>query len=458
MHNLTSPDYDIDVVEAWDISKGAGVTVAVVDRGIDPYHNDLSPNFHSRSFDAESGTPGSIFTGEPHGTHVAGIIAAVGNNGTQVIGVAHQAKILRISHDTRIPNATTSSKLASGINWAWNDGKADVINCSWGDVSGAYYNQLHSAVLEEAIINAMTQGRERNGSNKGCVVVFSSGNTGRTGARMDYPANFHPDILAVGAIDRSGLRMDRSSNLSSGYGERLDVVAPGVDIISTLPYNNTGLMSGTSMAAPHVAGIAALILSKYPDLTQREVVRRIEASARKVSGYSYTTALGRPNGTWHEQMGYGLVNAHAALVDMIQVPFTSSTRRVDYADMYTIWRDFVFTSPAIAYPRTIHITYEEEWGGYGQHGTDVYIYTSRYTWPANTNRLSFSHMEYEDRNNFEQVLYRRIKHIDISSSDPNYYYVAQGFIPLNIPLVLYRRNITLSASSIVDSAFARKGY
>ncbi len=151
----------------------------------------------------------------------------------------------------------------------------------------------------------MTQGRE----TKGCVVVFASGNWGV----IDYPASFHQNILCVGAIDKNGTRSIFNERQSSGCGNLLDVVAPGSDILSTLPYNSTGYNGGTSMAAPHVAGIAALILSVRPDLTQAQVRHAIESSCTKLSGYSYSNNSNHPNGTWNNEVGHGLVNAFEAI-------------------------------------------------------------------------------------------------------------------------------------------------
>lgn len=300
LKNNSYPGNDINVMAAWDITKGNGAKVAVVDQGIDPNHNDLKSNFYSLSYDAQSGTSPSVFkSNNTHGTHVAGTVAAVMNNNLQVVGVAPEAKIIRVSHDLSV-TSTISSELAGGINWAWKNG-ADVITNSWGDQGGSFYGQLHSTILEEAIVNAMTQGR----NGLGCVVTFAAGNKS---PKMDYPGNFHDDILTVGSIDSNG-----SKSSFSGYGDKLDVVAPGASILSTLPNNSTGTMSGTSMATPHVAGVAALVIAKHPTYTRLQVVSAIEGSARKLSGYSFTNHTGRPNGTWNEQVGYGLVDAYAAI-------------------------------------------------------------------------------------------------------------------------------------------------
>ena len=148
LKNNSYSDIDINATAAWDITRGAGVKVAVVDQGIDPNHNDLKANFHTLSYDAQSGKSPSVFvSGNTHGTHVAGTVAAVWNNNLQVVGVAPEAKIVRVSHDLYL-SSTFSAELADGISWAWKNG-ADVITNSWGDQGGAYYNRMHSTILEQ---------------------------------------------------------------------------------------------------------------------------------------------------------------------------------------------------------------------------------------------------------------------------------------------------------------------
>ena len=305
LRNIAHPGIDINVCNAWTIAttRGAGVNIAVIDKPIDPNHNDLRP-FHHLSFDAQSGRSPSVATGARHGTLVAGIIAAR-NNGLQVVGVAPESRIIRISHSLQISN-TASAEFASGITWAWREANADIINNSWGDQSGRYHALLRSEILETAITNALTLGRYRNGVRLGTIVVFASGNIGLPN-RVDYPGCVHPDILVVGAIDRDGRRSSFSN-----HGFQLDVVAPGRDILSTLHENRTCRDLGTSLAAPHVAGVAALILSVNPNLTVQQVGNIIKKTAnRNLPGF--TTCENRPNGRWNREVGYGLVNAYAAV-------------------------------------------------------------------------------------------------------------------------------------------------
>ncbi len=305
LNNTTNPDYDINVESAWDISTGSGTKIAIVDGGIEFTHSDLSANIYSLSYNAMTGTIPSA-QGDNHGTHVAGIAAAVANNNLFIAGVAYNSQLMGVSHDIIVSN-TYSAELASGITWAWQNG-ADVINCSWGDNCGED-QELHELIIENAIINALTNGRNGYGS----IVVFAAGNHAETVSVMNYPAIFDDRVLAVGAIDKYGYRASFSS-----YGPKLDVVAPGVNILSTTTENNIGYMSGTSMAVPHVSGVAALVLAANPNLSREEVVRIIEMTAKKITpnapnSYTYYQAQNRYNGTWNQEVGYGLVDAAAAV-------------------------------------------------------------------------------------------------------------------------------------------------
>lgn len=305
LNNTSNPNIDINACQAWNLTRGSNVNVAIVDQGIDKTHNDLAANISPLSFNCQSGNSPSGAAGN-HGTHVAGTVGAIKNN-LFIVGVAPESKLMSVSHSLSLtPNI--SAELASGISWAWQNGAA-VINNSWGDQGGDFFDQLHSSILEDAIINAMTQGR----NGKGTVVVFAAGNHGGSGPNIDYPANFHEDILVVGSIDPTGNRSTFVFGLASGYGPQLDVVAPGSDILSTTNDNTTETRSGTSMAAPHVTGIVALVLSINPNLSACQVRSIIEGTSKKIGNYSYSNVSGRPNGTWNNEMGYGLVDAYSAV-------------------------------------------------------------------------------------------------------------------------------------------------
>jgi subtilisin family serine protease len=291
LNNTSYPNIDVNACSAWDISQGTGIIVAVLDQGIELTHIDLISNISPLSYDSESNTsPSQIFGG--HGTHCAGIIGAVKDNYIQIVGVSPESTLMSISNSL-LSTPNSRIKRADGINWAWQNG-ADIISNSWG--SSVQYD-----IIDEAIDSALIYGR----SGKGTIIVFASGNSYSS---VSYPANSNSNIIAVGAIDINGTRASFSN-----YGTELDVVAPGVDILSTVLNNSIAYMSGTSMACPHVAGTAALVLSVNPSLTVQQVNYIIESTAKKMGGYNYQTTSGRPNGTWHQEMGYGLVDAYAAV-------------------------------------------------------------------------------------------------------------------------------------------------
>ncbi len=303
---LPSPstfNYDINACEAWNLSQGANVKVAVVDTGVDLNNLDLINNLYSLSYDSETNTsPGQIYGNllySNHGTHVAGIISATKNNDYQICGVAPQSKLISISNNIISTNPNYNLSLINGINWAVQNG-ADIINNSWKAFTASEY-------LEQTIQNAITNGR----NGLGTIMVFCSGNNPTltpAGFSVWYPGNSNPNILVVGAMTSTAQR----SNFSR-YGNTLDLVAPGSHILSTILNNNLAYYDGTSMATPHVSGVAALILSVNPCLSGQQVRDIIEKTCQKVGGYSYATTSGRPNGTWNNEMGYGLVDAHAAV-------------------------------------------------------------------------------------------------------------------------------------------------
>lgn len=305
LNNTANPNIDINACQAWNITEGDNIKVAIIDGGINKNHPDLIANILPLSFNGDSGTSPSIGN-DAHGTHIAGTIAAMKDNNLHIVGVAPKSKLISISYSSSNVNPLTSSVLASSLEWAWQNG-AEIINCSWGDQGGFFYNQLQSSLLENAISNALNQGRQ----GKGCIVVFASGNYGFSNNSLDYPGNTFDQILTVGAINSSGFRPSFSA-----YGNKLDVVAPGVNILSLSTNNGVFPDNGTSFAAPHVAGIAALILSVNNCLTGFQVNTIIEQTSQKInpSSYPYSSTPGRPNGTWHNQLGYGLVDAHAAVL------------------------------------------------------------------------------------------------------------------------------------------------
>ena len=279
--NLGGNDWARDMVNAPEVWQGGitgnGIVVAVVDTGVDYTHLDLDANIwqnadeipNNRIDDDRNGYIDDIrgwdfvwndnnpmdFLG--HGTHVAGAIAAE-QNGFHITGVAPNAKIMPV-RVLDFWGYGNPDNIAAGIRYAADNG-ADIINYS----AGGWFPQSQ---VEDAIQYA---------TNKGVVVVMSAGNDGFY--QPDYPANNADRLgIAVGGIDENG----RIADFSNRAGSRpLDyVVAPGVDIVSTVPYNTYESYDGTSMAAPHVAGVAALVLNANPNLTPAQVEQILTSTA-----------------------------------------------------------------------------------------------------------------------------------------------------------------------------------
>jgi subtilisin family serine protease len=223
-----------DLPGAWNKSRGAGVKVAVLDTGVDLDHPDLAANLlPGRNFVDPKKDP---WDDNHHGTHVAGIIAAA-NNDIGMVGVAPEAKIIPV----KVLNGSGNGSLvdvAKGIRWAVDEGGADLICMSLGSP-----NPVQE--VRKAIQHALS---------KKVVCFVAAGNSGVT-KEVYYPANY-PETIAIGSIDES---LSRSG--FSNTGTSLDFMAPGGRIFSTVPDNWYAVLSGTSMAAPFAAGVAALVLS-----------------------------------------------------------------------------------------------------------------------------------------------------------------------------------------------------
>lgn len=302
----------INACGAWEYTKGdLNLVVAVIDDGCHTEHLEFANTRFVYPYDCYTNQE-IVTTYGPHGTQVAGVIIANHNMG-QIAGIAPEVTIMPISHPLDTTTRQAAKELASGISHAWKHG-ADVINCSWGfHPAKMKFPFLYSRVLENALEDALTYGR----NGMGCVLVFGAGNMKMKidplNYDLHYPSNKIPELLVVGAITNEyGYMKEKNSS----FGEQLDIVAPGGMILTTDTNNINTTVSGTSIAAPYVSGIAALILSVNPTLTREEVVNIIERTARHEvfsASYSFSNESERPNGPWCEQVGYGLVDAHAAV-------------------------------------------------------------------------------------------------------------------------------------------------
>jgi len=272
------PDADIDAPEAWNIQTGNPIVVGVIDSGVDYNHPDLAANIWTNPdeiagnlmdddsngyIDDVRGWDFAFNDNNPmdvdgHGTHVAGTIAATGNNNLGVIGVAwDKAKImpLRFLDDTG-SGATSNAILAIDYAVAEN---VKITNNSWGGLI-----PIPSQALEDAITAF-----EENGG----LFVAAAGNSSlNTDLVPAYPASYpNPSIISVAATDHKDILA-----YYSNYGKNsVDLAAPGSDIYSTLPGNQYGYLSGTSMASPHVAGAVALVWSQNPSWTAAQVKQKV---------------------------------------------------------------------------------------------------------------------------------------------------------------------------------------
>ena len=333
------PRIDINVVPVWDnITKGdSSIVIAVLDDGVDLTHPDLQANL-LQGADFTINPPGGVNGGQwgddVHGTMVSGTIAGVDNE-IGVIGVAPGCKIVPIRINYKKPSSpdwqgSSNVVVRDAIKYAYVNARADIINCSWSGVN------LSSIIVDE-INAAATQGRIRNGIRLGCIVVGSSGNDDKD--TVNLPARME-NVLAVGALSPCGERKCKSINpyvfdgvscdgergWGSNYGQDLDIMAPGIGIYTTDIQGSAGHnkasgtagdyyhnFNGTSASAPMVAGVAALILSVNPNLTAVQVRDIIKSTAQKVRTdlYDYQEDPNRPG--FNHEVGYGLVDAYAAV-------------------------------------------------------------------------------------------------------------------------------------------------
>lgn len=280
---------------AWDISTGAGAVVAVLDTGIRTDHEDLVGRVLP-GYDFVTDTPGAAGTGR-HGTLVAGIAAESGNNRLGNVGAAYGAQLLPVRVLDDDGNGYDSD-VAQGITWA-ADRHADVINLS---LSGPSDSPVLLAAIQYAVA-------------RGSVVVAAAGNSGTDAP--EYPGAYSltvPGLLTVSSTDDDGTVLPTST-----WGDDISVAAPGYQIVGTSWASTTAYTydTGTSMAAPFVSGVAALLASAHPTWTPKQIADRIAGTARDAGPFGVDPYY-----------GHGVLDAAAALGAQPAVPLDRTTTDV----------------------------------------------------------------------------------------------------------------------------------
>lgn len=301
LNNLNKPKYDINVIPVWEnyTTGNPDIIVSVVDEGVEIKHEDLADNCLKSGHYNTLNNTSTIVPGN-HGTHVAGTIAAVGNNGKGVVGIAGgdakkgQKGVKIMSCQILSDETTARGNSAAAIKWGADHG-AVISQNSWGynyddDGDGNLTgDELRSAMAgkandsDAAAIDYFIKyaGCDNNGNQlpdspmKGGVVIFAAGNDNiENGA----PANYE-SVIAVGSLAPDGTKSSFSN-----YGSWVDIAAPGTDILSTVTGGGYASMNGTSMACPHVSGVAALVLSHHggPGFTNEMLKEKLLKGANSI--------------------------------------------------------------------------------------------------------------------------------------------------------------------------------
>jgi thermitase len=275
-------DADIDAPEGWDASglglfpATGGVKIGIVDTGIDQTHPELS----GKTVNCADAIGGAVLEGtciddSLHGTHVAGTIAAKANNATGVAGVAFNSTLAICRALRGGAGVGLTSDVANCINWTHSKG-AKVISMSLG--GGA------STTLQSAVANAW-----KGGATSGSVLIAAAGNDGNS--TVSYPAGYS-EVVSVAATDAN----DAKASFSNTNAD-VEVAAPGVDILSTIPGGQYAELSGTSMATPHVSGVAGVLRQLFPADTAAGIRSRLSSTVDDLgpAGRDPSFGFGRVN-------------------------------------------------------------------------------------------------------------------------------------------------------------------
>lgn len=288
-------DADIDVLEAWGFTTGSNeVVIAVLDTGVDLNHPDLKPKI-AAGFDCVNGDAHAQ-DDNGHGTSIAGIIGAETDNKEGIAGICWHCTFLPVKV-LDAANFGFYSWWVKGIHFAVRENANIIVICMGG-------NQF-SQTLKDTVDFAY---------DNGVLLISITHNFGND--EVYYPGGFE-NVIAVGATDMNDERWTNSS-----FGSHLDVVAPGVSIMSATKGGAYTRWTGTSQAAAHVAGLAALLLSFKPELTPAEVRAVIQRTAEDEVGLAAEDTPG-----WDRYYGHGRINAYSAIASMADIPTAVQLRR-----------------------------------------------------------------------------------------------------------------------------------
>jgi len=311
---------DYGIRSAWNTTRGEGVTIAVIDTGIDGSHPDLAGAVSGGTdFSGDGAATGQKPVGgsddSSHGTMVASLLAGRGNGASGIIGVAPEADILSISIGVGDPDADSDQQIADAVLWAVDNG-ADVINMSLTRNTPDWPRSW-----DDAFLYAM---------ENDVVVVAAAGNRGSGTKAVGAPATM-PGVLTVAGVDRQ----EQASVNASSQGITIGVAAPSEELVGAVPGGGYVIWNGTSGATPLVAGVVALVRAAHPDLDAANVINRLTATATPAGAKGVDPIY-----------GFGLLDAARAV--SASVPKIDENPMGDLADWVRLYRRADATPAPIA--------------------------------------------------------------------------------------------------------------